>query len=339
MSSSETGDLHALIENAAHMEVELVTVACAGGCADVEAVARGGHPPYTFKWTDGSVAAKRQLCADTSGEFTVNVTDTDIVGELHYDAQTVQASVTFEVASSHCGMPDGAESIGPCDSVADGFVATGSGANPQGAWSFGWSASLGSAFTLYSFYYPFTPASQGAFVGAGFPEAAQWFDKSQGFVDVSTGYAVPPIPEVQFNPTSAPSHPAAGNLATFAGSHWTLLPGEFALAPGATQYSIARWTAASAGSFVVQANFRGACGDTGGPQTSADVHVRHSDTELGAAELNSNGTGNSFAITKQVTVAAGDSIDFSVGSAGGVFVCPDVTLVDARVCTTVMTMP
>jgi hypothetical protein len=145
-----------------------------------------------------------------------------------------------------------------------------------------------------------------------------------------------PVPAAQFNPTSAPSHPTQGNLA---GNSYTLAPGEFALVPGGAgigsnipAYSVARWTAASAGTVVVKANFRGLCGDNNEPITTADVHVRRDGVDLGSGGINVNGGGNTFAFAQKVTVVTGDTIDFSVGSAGGAYLCDDVTGVDARVC-------
>jgi hypothetical protein len=91
-------DLEAFIENQDHVAVELVTVTCAGDCVDVVAVARGGFPPYTFLWEDGSTSAARTLCPDATTAFSVSATDAGITsGEFTRDPETVQASVTAEV--------------------------------------------------------------------------------------------------------------------------------------------------------------------------------------------------------------------------------------------------
>jgi hypothetical protein len=58
--ASSPGALDAHIEQN-HITVTFVTVSCAGPCADVVAVATGGHAPYTFAWDDGSTSASRHL--------------------------------------------------------------------------------------------------------------------------------------------------------------------------------------------------------------------------------------------------------------------------------------
>jgi hypothetical protein len=80
-----------------HVTVTIVTLSCAGRCADVEAVATGGQPPYTFAWDDGSASASRQVCPASSTSYFVKVTDTATVGELARAAQTVQVPLTADV--------------------------------------------------------------------------------------------------------------------------------------------------------------------------------------------------------------------------------------------------
>jgi hypothetical protein len=106
------GDDNALIahiENPQAMTIEIVTISCAGDCADVIAVASGGNPGYTFAWNDGVTTATREVCPANTTTFTVTVTDTAIDDpEFHYDAQTVSAAVTAEVleCAPDAGMPD-----------------------------------------------------------------------------------------------------------------------------------------------------------------------------------------------------------------------------------------
>jgi hypothetical protein len=319
-----------------HVTVDVITLSCVGDCADVLAVPQGGFPPYQVTWEDGSTNPARHVCPTSATAYEVSVTDKGFSSvEFKRAPQTVKAPLTAHIlqctsadagtARSDAGI--GTTPTGPCDSVADTFVAA--GANPHGAWSYGRTAGLGGAFTLYPFFYPFTPASQGAFIGAGFPDAAQWFDKSLGYIDVSTGYSIPPVPAAESNTTAAPSHPDRGN---FAGDSYTLAPGQFALAPGGAYYSVARWTAASPGAFVVNAAFIGLCGDNGAPLTTADAHVQHNGTDLGNGLLNLNGSGNTFVFAQKIVLAAGDTLDFGVGTSGGAFLCNDVTALDARVC-------
>jgi hypothetical protein len=80
------------------LAVELVTLRCAGECAEVEAVASGGHEPYTFAWDDGPTATVRMLCPEETTTFGVAVTDTAVEAEEHeYEARTARAEVTAEV--------------------------------------------------------------------------------------------------------------------------------------------------------------------------------------------------------------------------------------------------
>jgi hypothetical protein len=80
-----------------HVAVTLVTVGCAGGCADVEAVATGGHPPYTFEWNDGATNPERQVCPTSNASYEVTVTDTGTTGEFPQPAETSVAKLTADV--------------------------------------------------------------------------------------------------------------------------------------------------------------------------------------------------------------------------------------------------
>jgi len=86
------------VEDIDAMTIEVITLACAGDCADVEAVASGGNPPYELEWEDGSTDAKRRVCLDASRTLSVSATDTSIdAEEFRYDAQTVTTNVTATV--------------------------------------------------------------------------------------------------------------------------------------------------------------------------------------------------------------------------------------------------
>jgi hypothetical protein len=86
-----------------HVAVTFVTLGCAGPCANVVAVASGGHPPYTFQWDDGSTSATRQVCPTSSTSYLVKVTDTGLSGELATPPQTVQVPLAANVIA----CPDG----------------------------------------------------------------------------------------------------------------------------------------------------------------------------------------------------------------------------------------
>jgi len=96
------------VEDIAGMTIEIITLACAGDCADVEAVAHGGHPPYDFAWEDGSTNPQRRVCVDASTELTVSVTDTAFdTEEFDYDSRTASTDVTAIVLDcSDSGVPD-----------------------------------------------------------------------------------------------------------------------------------------------------------------------------------------------------------------------------------------
>jgi hypothetical protein len=79
------------------LSVELVAGTCMDGCAELEAVAHGGNPDYSFKWDDGESSPKRRLCA-TDGQHTVTVKDTPIESaEFGYPGASVMAGVTADL--------------------------------------------------------------------------------------------------------------------------------------------------------------------------------------------------------------------------------------------------
>jgi hypothetical protein len=80
-------------ENKDALRLELRFV-CDGECSEVEAVASGGNPAYTFAWEDGTTTAKRRLCAADGGQQ-VTVTDTPIESaEFGYPGAAVTSTVT-----------------------------------------------------------------------------------------------------------------------------------------------------------------------------------------------------------------------------------------------------
>jgi hypothetical protein len=293
-----------------HVTVKFITLSCARDCATVEAVASGGQPPYSFAWDDGSTSARRQVCPTSSTGYHVQVSDTGMTGEFARPADSVQLPLTASVLA----CADGG-TTGPCDSVADGFVA--SGANPSGRWSYGYTATLGGAFVRYPDF--LVGAGDGGVTG--FPVVDQWLDLS-----VASNTAGP-VPDVAYNQTVASVSPANWILA-----QWPLAPGQFALWPGqaGSLYSVARWTAIAQGTYVVRATFDGL--DT--PATSTDVHVQHNGTDVpkGTGYINVNGGGNSFDVAASVSVVANDTIDFAVGPGTDGVHAYDATALDAVVC-------
>jgi hypothetical protein len=95
-------DVH--VENPGHVIIELVTLSCAGECADVVGVAHGGFPPYTWHWDDGETSAARRVCPGATRAYTVSVTDRGIsTQEFQQAPETRQATVTAEVLG--CDSP------------------------------------------------------------------------------------------------------------------------------------------------------------------------------------------------------------------------------------------
>ena len=100
--ATAAGPLEASIEQN-DVAVKIVTLSCAGDCADVKAVATGGHPPYTFKWDDGSTNPSRRVCPTSTTSYLLNASDTGTTGEVPRPAQTVEVPLTADVLS----CPDG----------------------------------------------------------------------------------------------------------------------------------------------------------------------------------------------------------------------------------------
>ncbi len=193
-----------------------------------------------------------------------------------------------------------------CYDVANDFAPA--GVNPGGVWSYGWSSSLGTVFTLYT----------------DFSVNATNLTGSVGIAFWCLGTPVTD-PCAFLNPTSADAHP---------GNTLTLGPGDFALHPGPNgQYSIARWTAPSSGRYSIEATFTGISGYAGTALTTTDVHVEQDGLDLsaGSGYINIGGAGNSFAFSSTVDVVAGDTVDFAVGRGNGNY-NSDSTGVAARIC-------
>jgi hypothetical protein len=306
--ASASNALSAHVESPPGMTVTFVTLSCSKRCADVLAVAKGGFPPYTYKWEDGSPNAPRRVCPGSTTNYVVTVTDSGSTSaELARPPQTKTASLTADVVTC---PPDGGATptndAGACDSVAADFSPA--GMNPSGPWSYGFSASLGSAFSPYTTFVSATNSPTQFPAGAGL---AVWVSSLLG------------NPAALFNPT-AQTVVVSGSM--------TFTAGQFGLHPGPLgEYSIARWTAREAGLYRVEATFEGVHMSQGKPITTTDVHVQHDSVDLASGSLNIGNSGNIFPATLSVTLAAGDTVDFAVGNGGNGYTS-DGTGLDARVC-------
>ena len=124
-----------------HVTVEIVTLSCSGSCADVQAVATGGYPPYRFAWDDGSTSPQRRVCPTSSTSYQVQVSDTGLTGELARAAETVDVPLTADVIA----CPDGGMRDAGAAADADAADAGGSCVDPgDAAWSGCVTATVGS---------------------------------------------------------------------------------------------------------------------------------------------------------------------------------------------------
>jgi hypothetical protein len=91
---------------------------CSGACLELETVVEGGHPPYSIRWEDGSVGAKRRACdAPDGGAFFVTVVDSSVGGqEFSMPAQTVSARLG-ESALGCAGDAAGDATVPPHDAT------------------------------------------------------------------------------------------------------------------------------------------------------------------------------------------------------------------------------
>jgi hypothetical protein len=153
-------------------------------------------------------------------------------------------------------------------------------ANPSPPWSYGSSPTLGGAFTRY------TTSIAGS--------VDQW----------SFGG----LPNVWHNPSTVTVQQATNFTP----------PGGFGLHPGSGgEYSIARWTAPASGNYSIAGDFIGL--DSTFP-TTTDVHILHNNSaalELFGGNIASYNVPLTFSLN--VTVAAGDTIEFAVGFGGNGF--------------------
>lgn len=151
--------------------------------------------------------------------------------------------------------------------------------NPNGVWSYGWSTSRGSVFNLNLF--PITL----------FDGQESWF-----------AFEGNGLPVVEYN---------ASDMTITSSCCNPLPPGAGRLHPGPNgENAVLRWTAPANGAYQVSATFSG--GDWA--VTSSDVAVLMNDTStLYAAEVNGYGPPSAQSFFGTVTVATGDTIDFTVG--------------------------
>jgi hypothetical protein len=151
--------------------------------------------------------------------------------------------------------------------------------NPAGQWSYGWSMSRGSAFTLS------TPTTVDGTI--------DWWTGDTG--------GDPLEPGVFYNPTDSVVAPNVTN---------PLPPHSLAFHPGPDgENSIVRWTAPASGVFEVSATFTGR-DDAGGTTTDVAVMLDGS-RQLWSAEV--SGYLDTHTFEQQLSLNAGETVDFTVG--------------------------
>jgi hypothetical protein len=172
--------------------------------------------------------------------------------------------------------------------VAQAYNAAGDfsiGNNPNGAWSYGYSYGVGSAFILDTT----NTASYGPGLALG-----GWM----GNVDSSPGANYP------YALKNFTAHPVTNNLTT------VYQPGQLGLQPGSSNLeSRVRWTASSSGTFSINTTFSSLDAVFG---ASVDVHILHN----GSSIFNSAVNPNPATFSAPQSILAGDTIDFLVGNGG-----------------------
>ena len=291
-------------------------VVCQGACVTLSAQATGGRAPYTYVWDQGLVpdGGVVQVCPSASATYAVTATDSsgNESGELPAPGLAATGKVLVTV-SGPCA-PDGGPPQPICDSVAS---VSPTGENPFGNWSYGWTPTLGGAFSRYTGYVT-APATNG--------------NALQGLHAWSSGVNGGDLnPAAYTNP--GPSSVVVLRTDGVPPASWNIPVGTFFMHPGDSgQYSVARWTAPAPGAYRFTARFEGIADPPA--VTTTDVHVRPGgkDYPYGTGYLNVNAGGNTFMAGESVALSAGDTIDFAVGNGGNGFIS-DSTALSATVCT------
>lgn len=153
--------------------------------------------------------------------------------------------------------------------------------NPSGVWSYGYTYALGGTFNLY-------------------PNTTLWSSGGiEGWVDNSIAQSG--VPTVAYNPTG--SSITQGTV--------TLLPGQMLFHPGPTTYSVVQFTAPSAGTYDVTAQFEKV--DWDGRNYNTYVYVLENGTPLmGPTSVSGFEIPTSLFASGPLSLIAGNTIDFVV---------------------------
>lgn len=78
---------------------------CQPGCVDVEAIAAGGHPPYSFRWQDGVTGARRSIC-DRNVSYEVTVTDSGNPDDEFVQPTSARSTVQLQAGPCPIDLDD-----------------------------------------------------------------------------------------------------------------------------------------------------------------------------------------------------------------------------------------
>ncbi len=164
--------------------------------------------------------------------------------------------------------------------AADDFLLS----NPNGAWSYGSTASPGSAFGRFT-------STSTAFFGTGILA-----HNTSG-----TSFNMPAV----FKNPNATTTTVFGTLFMAAGS--------LAMHPGnvSPTFTVTRWTAPQTGDFNIFGGFSGAASAT------TDVHLLHNGASIFSDNI--NGLGDTALFSQTVSFSSEDTLDFVVGDGGNGF--------------------
>lgn len=97
-------DLSVSIQNETHMRLESLVLPCAAECVGVVAVATGGHPPYTYVWSDGLEGPEREICRSTLGPLQVTATDSGRAA-IEFGVPPAEVTATVSTRTVSCEQP------------------------------------------------------------------------------------------------------------------------------------------------------------------------------------------------------------------------------------------
>lgn len=182
--------------------------------------------------------------------------------------------------------------LSPASQIFDASADFDTASNPSqingGTYSYGYTPTLGGAFSLLTGTYTNGPIA--GYNHTSLPDGA---------------------PSVTKNTANA-VHVLAGGASSI-----TYQPHQLVLHPGSgTEYAVLRFTSPQAGTYTYAADFNGA----DGVATTTDVHVLINSLGVDAAGINFGGGTNTATFSSpSIALAAGDTIDFAVGKANSTF--------------------